>query len=217
MKKFNEKSAIEDYLVEKLKEKGWKFVPADELERESFEEPILLSLPRLLEKINKSKGIGNEEIKQVLNELKLKSTGIEGNKQILDGFKFGIPVVIIECKNPVSFSTGWFDAYKQIKEYEKTIPELFKYIQLGVAVETVAKYFPVVPWEKENVEIQEWKSEEKDSVDSIIEMLSPETLIDIIRNFLLFRVKFNTATKVLPRYMQYRAANKIVERVLNNL
>ncbi|MDD3726377.1 MAG: HsdR family type I site-specific deoxyribonuclease, partial [Candidatus Ratteibacteria bacterium] len=267
MERFDEKGVIEDYLVERLEEKGWRFVPSDELERESLDDVVLLSLPRLLKKINKNKGIGNEEIRQVLNELKLRSTGIEGNKQILEYLKFGIlvklekertvervylfdyshienneftfsrqvyfrnrdniiradlilyingiPIVIIECKSPTSLTQSWFDAYQQIKGYEKTVPELFKYVQIGVAVECLAKYFPIVPWE-EDIEIEEWKVEGDDSVGSVIEMLAPSLLLDIIRNFLFFRVKFERATKVLPRYMQYRAANKIVERVLNN-
>ena len=41
---FNEKSLIEDYFVEQLQEQSgklWKFVSADELEREADEEPLL--------------------------------------------------------------------------------------------------------------------------------------------------------------------------------
>lgn len=34
MKSFSEKKLVEDYILEKLKEKGWQFCPADELERE---------------------------------------------------------------------------------------------------------------------------------------------------------------------------------------
>jgi type I restriction enzyme, R subunit len=49
------------------------------------------------------------------------------------------------------------------------------------------------------------------------EMLSPPILIGIIRNFLFFRDERGSITKVVCRYMQYRAANKIVERVLNSL
>ena len=179
MVKFTEKSVVEDYFVEKLKENGWNFVPADNLHRESYEEPLLtVNLVRQLENLNENLGIGEEEIKQVLNELKLKGTGIEGIKQILIFFKFGVPVkfekervvkyiklfddekieknefivtrqaiyqsggkhirvdiilyvngiplVIIECKNPVSFSENWLTAYKQVKGYEQAIPELFK-------------------------------------------------------------------------------------------
>lgn len=269
MKKFTEKSVVEDYFIEKLKGKGWKFVAADELQRESYEEPLLMgNLIRQLENLNADIQIGEEEIKQVLNELKLKITGIEGIKQILNFFKFGVPVkfekervvkyirlfdfveiknnefilsrqvtyqsgkkhirvdiilyvngiplVIIECENPVSFSTNWFTGYKQIKDYEQTVPELFKYVQIGIATESIAKYFPIVPWQ-EKVRIYEWKEKDKDSIDSTIEILSPNILLDIMKNFLFYRIELGKATKVITRYMQYRAANRIVDRVINNL
>jgi type I site-specific restriction-modification system R (restriction) subunit len=53
--------------------------------------------------------------------------------------------------------------------------------------------------------------------DSTIEMLARDTLLDIIRSFLFLRVEFVNATKVITRYMQYRAANRMVERVIENL
>ncbi len=268
MPKFTEKSLVEDYIIEKLIEKGWRFVPANELERESFNEPLLLNnLARAIKKLNADKGIGDEELKHVLNELKLKGSGNEGLKQILNYLKFGVPIkfekervvkyvrlfdfeeldnnefivsrqvvyhgrddirtdimlyvngiplVEFECKNPASFSENWFDAYRQIKDYEKTVPELYKYVQIGIAAEQTAMYFPIVPWQEE-VKANEWKEEEKDSIDSTIEMLSKDILLDIIRNFMFFRVEMGNATKVIARYMQYRAAKKIVNRVSSNL
>ncbi|MBI2485808.1 MAG: HsdR family type I site-specific deoxyribonuclease [Deltaproteobacteria bacterium] len=255
-------------MVQKLEEKGWRFVPPDELERDSYEEPLLIpNLLRALERINKEAEIGEEEINRVKNELKLTSTGIEGGKRILNFYKFGIPVkfekekvvkyvqlfdfediknnelivtrqiyyygrdkirtdivlyingiplVNIECKNPVSVSESWFTAYKQIKDYENTVPEFYKYVQIGIAAESVAKYFPIIPWQ-EDVKIYEWKEEGKDSVDSTIEILSRKILLDTIKNFLFSRVEFGNATKVITRYMQYRAVEKIVNRVIKNL
>ena len=92
MPRFTEKSLVEDYLIEKLQENGWKFVPANELQRESYTEPLLLNnLVRAIKKLNADKGIGEEEIKHVLNELKLKGSGIEGIKHILHFLKFGVP------------------------------------------------------------------------------------------------------------------------------
>jgi type I restriction enzyme R subunit len=267
MANFSEKSVIEDHLIEKLVEQGWKFVPANELVREGFDEPLLLNnLVGQLAKLNP--GIGEEEIRQTVNELKLRAFGQEGVKQILDFYKFGVPVkfekervvkyvqlfdyknipnnevivsrqvicqsgekhiradivlyingiplVIIECKNPVSFSSNWHEAYKQIKGYEKTIPELFKYLQIGVAAESSAKYFPIVPWQ-DDVKIYEWKEENKNSIDSLLKMLSCDVLPDIIKNFVFYRIEHGNATKVITRYMQYRAANKIVGRVLANI
>ena len=267
---FSEKTLVEDYIIQKLEEKGWKFVPPDELERESLDEPLLLNnLVRALKKLNADKGPGEDEIKQVINELKFKS-GMEGMKNILNFFKSGVPVkfekdrvvrhiqlfdydpggiennefivtrqavyqsgdrvirpdvmlyingiplVDIECKNPVSFSENWHNAYMQIKDYEKLIPELYKYVQIGIAAEQTARYFPTVPWQKD-VKIHLWREEGKDDIDSIIEMLSKGTLLNIIRYYLFFREERGEETKVITRYMQYRASEKIVRRVIDNL
>ena len=266
--KFTEKKLVEDYFLQKFAGQGWQFGPADELERDSLEEPLLIPvLVRALEIINKSSGIGDEEIHKVLNELKLTATGSEGSKRILNFYRFGIPVkfekekvvkyvqlfdfkeiennefiatrqayfkgkdlirtdiilyvngiplVNIECKDPTKISESWLNAYSQIKDYEKTVPELYKYVQIGVAAESIARYFPIVPWQEE-VKTYEWKEEGKDSIDSIIEMLSAKTLLDIIKNYLFSRVEFGNATKVIARYMQFRAANRIVDRAIKNL
>jgi type I restriction enzyme R subunit len=304
---FSEKSLIEDYLVKRLQELGWKFVPAEQLERESFEEPLLIStLVRCIQRINKDTGIGDEEISKVLNELKLVTTGQEGAKRILNYFKFGVPVklekervikyvqlfeydspspfpspfkgeemgrgnspiegeekkgkvsplkgegfvgsnefvvsrqvqysgkekirtdivlyvngiplVNIECKDPTKPGTSWYDAFAQIKEYEDSVPELYKYIQIGIAAESQARYFPIVPWQKkEDVKCHEWREELSDSIDSVLKLLLPSVMLDVIRNFLFYRVEMGNATKVITRYMQYRAANKMVERVITNL
>ena len=264
MSDFTEKKLVEDYFIQRLQEKGWRFVPADDLERDSYEEVLLIpNLVRALERINGKSGLGNDEINKVINELKLTGTGVEGAKKILNFYKFGVPVkfekekvvkyvqlfdfediqnnefivtrqvyyqgkdrirtdiilyingiplVDIECKNPTNISESWFNAYKQIKDYEKSASELYKYIQIGVPAESQARYFPIVPWQEE-VKTYEWREEEKDSIDSTMEMLSRDTLLDIIKNFLFFRVEFGNATKVVTRYMQYRATNKIVDRV----
>ncbi len=280
---FTELKLVEDDLVQRLQEKGWKFVHSDELERDSYEEPLFIpNLVRALKRINHKAEIGEEEINRVKNELKLTSTGIEGGKRILYFYKFGVPVksekervvklvqlfdfddidnnefivtrqvyyhgkdkirtdimqyvngiplVNIECKNPVSLSESWYTAYKQIKDYELTVPELYKYVQIGVAAERQARYFPIVPWQDE-VKVYEWRTEppfhpplvrrerggsSKDSLDSTLEMLTRDTLLDITKNFLFFRIERGDATKVITRYMQYRASKKIVNRVIKNL
>lgn len=265
---FDEKHLVEGYIIKRLEQKGWKFFPADTLERDSYEEPLLVpALVRALEKINKESGIGDEEINKALNELKLTGTGIEGAKRILNFYKFGIPVkfekekvvkyihlfdfenlennefvvsrqvyhfgketirtdimlyingiplVNIECKNPLSITENWYTAYRQIKDYEGIVPELYKHVQIGVAAESIARYFPIVPWQNEAT-THEWRNEGKNSIDSTVGMLSKDVLLDIIQNFLFFRIEFGNATKVITRYMQYRAANKIVNRVIKNL
>jgi len=268
---FSEKSLVEDYIIQKLQEEGWKFIPADNLERESLEEPLLTPmLIRALKRLNANIGIGDEEIKQVLNELKLKTSGAEHCKQILNHLKYGIPIKFekervvkyvklfdydnttnndftisrqvihqsgdkqirndiilyingipianIECKNPTSLTENWFTAYKQIIDYWKTIPEPYKYIQIGIAAEQTARYFPTAPWQQEDVKIHQWRTQNKtDPIDTQIEMLTPNTLLNIIRNYLFFRIEHGATTKVITRYMQYQAAEKIFNRVIGYL
>ncbi|MCW4002451.1 MAG: HsdR family type I site-specific deoxyribonuclease [Candidatus Bathyarchaeota archaeon] len=271
---FSEKSLIEDYFVEQLVErsgKRWKFVAADELEREATEEPLLTAaFIRALKRLNADICIGDDEVKQVLNELKLRGSGSEDAKKILNYLKDGVPVkfekervvkyvklfdydkvaandfvvsrqithqaadkqirndiilyvngiplVNIECKNPASLTETWYNAFMQILGYERDVPELYKYIQLGVASDNKAKYFTTQPWQQNGEpRYYEWRDAGKDSIDSTIQMLMPETLLNIIRNYLFIRIERGATTKVVTRYMQYRAAEQISNRVLGNI
>lgn len=128
----------------------------------------------------------------------------------------GIPLVNIECKDPGNPAESWENAFRQIKDYEQKVPELYKYVQLGVAAESVAKYFPIVPWQ-EDVGTYEWKSDGKDSIDATIRMLAPDRLLDLVQNHLFIREEHARATKVVARSMQYRAVEKIVGRVKAHL
>jgi len=270
MPDFTEKKLVEDYFIEQLQQKGWCFIEAEKLERESYEEVLLLpNLIRAIERINKERELSEEEINKVINELKCTATGVEGAKRILYLYKLGVPIkfekekiigyiqlfdyehlennefivtsqanydgrervrtdlilyvngiplVSIECKNPARLTESWYKAFVQIKEYEQTVPELYKYVQVGVAAESEAHYFPIVSWQQvEEVKTHLWRENNKDSIDATIEMLAPAKLLDIIKHFLFFRIERGTATKVITRYMQYRAANRMVHRVLANL
>lgn len=267
---FSEKSLVEDYFIQKLQEKGWKYVPADSLERENLEEPLLTpTLIRALKRLNANIGVGNEEIKQVLNELKLRTSGSEDAKKILNYLKDGIPIkfekervvkyirlfdydniqnndftisrqvihqsgdkqirndIILyingipiansECKNPTSLTENWYTAYKQIIDYWKTVPEPYKYIQIGIAAAETARYFATAPWQEE-ILTHQWRTpNHEDPIDSTIEMLTPSALLNIIRHYLFFRIEHGATTKVITRYMQYRASEQICNRVLNHI
>ncbi len=115
----------------------------------------------------------------------------------------GLPIMLIECK---AINVGWKEAYKQVKRYEKEFPELFKYVQLSLAVADKIVYFPNVPWSEE-VSVYEWKP-------NPIEFLEKEKILNILKYFTFYREKDGKITKVLPRYMQYRAVNSIVNRAV---
>jgi type I restriction enzyme, R subunit len=126
----------------------------------------------------------------------------------------GIPLIDIETKDPSKPGT-WYDAYKQIKRYETSVPEYTKYVQLGVAADAKVKYFPIVPQDTPRTE--EWKEDDLSPVDAIVRMLAPERLLDFIKYFVFTATIAKKHTKVAARYMQYRAVNRIVDRVTGNL
>lgn len=128
----------------------------------------------------------------------------------------GIPLVNIECKNPYTLKTNYRDAYKQIKRYERVAPELYKYIQVGVGFAEVVKYFPIVPW-LDDIDQHIWRWEGYEDTDGIFVMLKPENLLDIVKNFIFIREFRGEIKKVITRYMQFRATNKIYQRVIDNL
>ncbi|MEM5861277.1 MAG: type I restriction endonuclease, partial [Candidatus Aenigmatarchaeota archaeon] len=205
-----EKLLVENFIIQKLQEKGWIYKKSKELNRESYEEPLLVKnlieaikrinqdikltetakkilsflkegVPIKLEKTKELKYIklidyekfqNNEFI--VSNQVKFKGRGSIRADIVL--FVNGIPLALIECKDPTDPSVSWEDAYRQIKSYEKDCEGLFKYVQIGIAAEEKVRYFPIVPWLDE-VKPEVWREEGKNEIDSIVEMLSPEKML----------------------------------------
>lgn len=129
----------------------------------------------------------------------------------------GIPLVLIECKSPNKPYSTLEEAYLQVKGYEKKVPELFKYVQFSITAEWNAYYFPNTTQGKE-VPQEKWRVKGKeDEVDATLEMLEKTTLLDILRHFIFVREHRGELTRVITRWMQYEATNKMVERVSKNL
>lgn len=127
----------------------------------------------------------------------------------------GIPIADIECKDPSNMQVSWADAYRQIKRYQATVPELYKYVQIGITADAKISYFPTTPWEtKENetrIKMAEWDEENPCGI------CAPAVLTNIIKNYTFVRTVKGTDSKILPRFIQYRAVEKIVNRVRCNL
>lgn len=134
----------------------------------------------------------------------------------------GLPLVLIEAKTPVKKCISWVDGAIQIHDdYEKFVPELFVCNVFSVATEgKVFRYgsigLPVKdwgPWHLDDVDNQHHSLKSlKVSAES---MLRPQVLLDILSNFTVFATdKKKRRIKIISRYQQFEAANKIVERVL---
>ena len=137
----------------------------------------------------------------------------------------GIPVVVGEAKTPIRPAISWLDGAHEIHDiYENTTPQLFVPNILSFATEGKELFYGGVrnplqfwsPWRvndhENNVAKKLGLSEIK---DELIDLLSPERLLDILKNFSLFTTnKQKQRLKIICRFQQYEGANKIVERVL---
>ena len=140
----------------------------------------------------------------------------------------GIPMVDIELKNAVGELTSIKKAYQQIQTYKATIPSLFTYNALCIIsdgfeckVGTIsAGESRYMTWKTSDGKTE--ASRFTPELDTLVKgMLKPATLIDIIRNFIVFEkakkedpqtgiIQVETVKKVAA-YHQYYAVNKAVE------
>lgn len=136
----------------------------------------------------------------------------------------GLPLVLIEAKTPVKKCISWVDGAIQVHDdYEKFVPELFVCNVFSVATEgKLFRYgsvgLPVKDWGPWHLDGEDNDGQHhplKSLKASVESMLRPQVLLDILSNFTLFATdKKKRRIKVICRYQQFEAANKIVERVL---
>ncbi|MEP0802770.1 type I restriction endonuclease subunit R [Funiculus sociatus] len=149
----------------------------------------------------------------------------------------GIPLVVIECKSP-KLDNPITEAIRDLLQYSNqrgsSQPEgaekLFHYNQLMIAASrgraaagTIgANYEHYVEWKdttprpKAEIAAELSVSELNSRQMLIAGMLQPAKLLDILRNFTLFKTSGGRTIKLVPRYQQYRAVHEAIGRLLQN-
>ena len=148
-------------------------------------------------------------------------------KRIPDGIIYinGLPLIVIEFKSAVKENTTIKDAFTQLTvRYRRDIPELFKYNAFCVISDGVnnkigslfAQYDFFYAWRKVNP-----ADEAVDGINSLYSMMqglfNKQRLLDVIRNFIYFPDTAKDDIKIVCRYPQYYAANKLYESIKLNM
>ncbi len=154
-------------------------------------------------------------------------------------FVNGLPLVVIECKdsneytsNPLSEAIAqlWRYSNQRSSTQEAGLKEgeekLFHFNQFMIATygeeakygsitSNTEQYFynwrTIYPKENEKFDSPLGKVREQETL--IQGMLPKETLLDIVRSFIIFMQVGENTVKVVPRYQQYRAVCKIISRL----
>jgi type I restriction enzyme, R subunit len=156
-----------------------------------------------------------------------------GNNKRPDVILFvnGIPLVVIELKNAADENTTINSAFKQVETYKAIIPGLFTYNGLVVISDGLeakagsisSGFSRFMSWKSADGKAE--ASHLVSQLETLIQgMLNKETLVDLIRHFIVFEKtkKEDPATgittistvKKIAAYHQYYAVNRAVESTL---
>ena len=151
-------------------------------------------------------------------------------------FVNGIPLVVMEAKSPSLLDVWRSQAVRQLRRYQEAgpewhgsgAPELFHYNLLCVAHCGAAAvyaspgapesaYFEwksVLPYSEDEVR-RRFGVEPQGQAQLIVGLLSPGTLLDVLRDYVVYEPERGRLVKKLPRYQQYRAVRAAVGRMLS--
>lgn len=132
-------------------------------------------------------------------------------------FVNGLPLVLIELKNPADEEATLKTAYDQIQTYKAEIPSLLKYNEIIIATDgSDAKAGTLTsPWEW----MLPWKTIDGENkapdalpqLEVILQgMCNKKVLLDLIQNFTVFEKEEKGTKKKIAAYHQYHAVNKAV-------
>lgn len=142
-------------------------------------------------------------------------------------FVNGIPVCIIELKNPTKQNATIRDAHTQIcTRYMRDIPALLKYCALavisdGAKNELGTQFTPFeffYEWKK--IENEDKAGKGLDTLRTLIRgALSPERILEVLRDYVYFPdpTKEDDTTAIVCRYPQFFATRKLRDYILNHL
>lgn len=148
-------------------------------------------------------------------------TVIEGNQNkrpdiIL--FVNGLPLVVIELKNAVDENANLKSAFNQLQTYKQAIPSLFTYNSLLIISDGWDARCGTIT--SDYGRFMTWKTKDGQTTADHLQpqmevmfhgMLNKHTLLDLIRQFIVFEKSDSRTLKKVAAYHQYYAVNKAVE------
>lgn len=158
---------------------------------------------------------------KIVNQLEIQGSELRIPDLIL--YINGIPVVVFEFKTAIEEEITIHDAFKQLTiRYRRDIPELMKYnafcvISDGVNNKAGTLFSPYefyYGWNKITGDEKKALSGIETTTSIVHGMLNQSRLIDILHHFILFPDNSKHELKILTRYPQYYAANKLYKNIL---
>jgi len=131
-------------------------------------------------------------------------------------FVNGIPLVTMELKS-LAQDNDWVDAVSDLKAYEGDVSRLFVPGLFNIAADTMELRYGAVgaprefyePWNDAPTEY----ADDNEMRQAIRALCNPESILDLLKHFVFYERRAGGDAKIIPRYMQYYAVNRILDRV----
>ena len=133
-------------------------------------------------------------------------------------FLNGLPLGVIELKNPADENATIKDAFNQLQTYKNEIPSLFHYNEILVVSDGIesragtltSDWEWFLPWR--TIEGEDVASKGLPELDVMIKgIFERRRFLDLIRHFIVFEVDGTEIVKKMAGYHQFHAVNKAVE------
>jgi type I restriction enzyme R subunit len=137
-------------------------------------------------------------------------------------FVNGLPLAVIELKNPADETATVWTAFNQFETYKNEIPSLFGFNEMLVVSDGMEARAGTITSGKEwfmlwrKIDGKEIKSDIRSkSMEVLLKgVFQKERFLDIVRHFLVFEKEQHTIHKKLAGYHQYHAVNSAVEATI---
>lgn len=196
----------------KMLSDGFKFIREDRTQKDIYINLIDFDTPEnnIFKIVNQFEIIGND------NQMRIPDSIV---------FVNGIPVVVFEFKSAKKENTTISDAYTQLTvRYRRDIPELFKYnafvvISDGANTKYGSFFSPYeffYAWRKVEAD-----DKELDGIDTLLTMIKglfrKDRLLSVIKDFIYFPDNSDKELKIVCRYPQFFATNKLYDNIKAHL
>mgnify|MGYP001313694816 FL=1 len=134
-------------------------------------------------------------------------------------FVNGLPLVVIELKNAIDENADTKAAFNQLQTYKQLIPSLFTYNAFLIVSDgwfakggtLSSDYSRFMEWKTADGEKIVNTQTEPEMEPMIKGLLNKQTLLDVIRHFIVYEKTKEKTIKKIAAYHQYYAVNKAIE------
>ncbi|RZT93578.1 type I restriction enzyme R subunit [Ancylomarina subtilis] len=133
----------------------------------------------------------------------------------------GLPISILELKNPANEDTDIWDAYNQLQTYKKDIEDLFVFNEALVVSDGITARIGSLTANKER--FMPWRTIDNEHDRPLVEFelekvikgfFKPELFLDYLRHFILFEGNGNGLIKKIAAYHQFHAVREAVKATI---